>query len=453
MSRQRRILGACRSDFEIVSGPASIAGNTITLDGAAGTVVVRATQQGNADWLAAPPVDRSFAVVVPSTGGPMPTGYCSSTGSQPWQSWNQTVRFVGIDHDSQKEKYGDFTSLEAQVQRGSAYPIELVPAYSWEQFLNTWRVYIDWTRDGDFDDPGELALDVSATNQVVNGQIVVPSGASQGTTRMRVTMKRNSPAGACESFTFGEVQDYAVVISGDGGGEQQAQTIDFGVLPDRPVDSAPFDIAASASSGLPVAFEIVSGPGSISGATITLTGSLGTIVVRATQAGNGSWFPAPPVERSFAVVDDNNGGGPMPIGYCSSIGSQPWQSWNDVVRFIQIDHDSEKERYGDFTDQIAFAARASIHDLELVPAYSWEQFLNTWRVWVDWNRDGDWDDAGELVADVSPTNQPVTVTLTVPSNASAGTTRMRVTMKRNQPAGACESFTFGEVQDYAVEIQ
>ena len=260
-------------------------------------------------------------------------------------------------------------------------------------------------------------------------------------------------------FTFGEVQDYSVVISGDGGGEQQAQSIDFGSLPNRPADSGPFDIVATASSSLPLSFEIVSGPGSITattatGVTISLSGALGTIVVRATQSGNQNWLPALPIERAFDVIEpDNGGGGPMPTGYCSSLGSQPWQSWNDVVRFIQIDHDSEKERYGDFTDQIAFAARSSVHSLELIPAYSWERFLNTWRVWIDWNRDGDFDDAGELVADTAPSDQPVNQTVTVPANASVGTTRMRVTMKRNQSATPCESFTFGEVQDYAVEIQ
>ena len=46
----------------ILSGPASISGNEITLDGTAGTVEVEATQDGNESYEAATPVVRSFDV-------------------------------------------------------------------------------------------------------------------------------------------------------------------------------------------------------------------------------------------------------------------------------------------------------------------------------------------------------------------------------------------------------
>lgn len=48
--------------FSIVSGPATIAGNTITLDGVVGTVVVEASQAGNANYNAATSVTQSFEV-------------------------------------------------------------------------------------------------------------------------------------------------------------------------------------------------------------------------------------------------------------------------------------------------------------------------------------------------------------------------------------------------------
>ncbi len=445
-------------ELQVISGPATIAGDTITLTGEEGTVVVRANQFGNDDWLPAPQVDRSFAVTADGgTGGPMPTGYCSSIGNQPWQSWTQRVRFAGIDHTSLKEKYSDLSSVhQASVERGAAgLAIELTPGYSWERFLNTWRVWIDWNRDGDFDDAGELVVDVAPTNEVVTQNVAVPGNASLGTTRMRVTMKRNNPAGPCENFTFGEVQDYAVVTSGDGTGGPMAQAIDFPPLPDRVATAGPFNISASASSGLSVAFSIVSGPASIAGATVTLSGQEGTVVVRAEQGGNADWLPAPAVERSFEVLADGGTGGPMPTGYCSSEGSQPWQSWLERVVFAGIDHTSLKEKYSDWTaDHQATVTRGATGlTIELTPAYSWERFLNTWRVWIDWNRDGDWNDAQELVLDVPATNQVVAGQISVPAGASLGMTRMRVTMKRDAPAGACENFTFGEVQDYAVDIR
>ena len=49
----------------------------------------------------------------------------------------------------------------------------------------------------------------------VSGSFTVPSGATNGTTRMRVSMKYNAVPTSCETFTYGEVEDYTVnIISG-----------------------------------------------------------------------------------------------------------------------------------------------------------------------------------------------------------------------------------------------
>src|SRR5207244_6237981 len=75
------------------------------------------------------------------------------------------------------------------------------------------------------------------------------------------------------------------------------QSISFDPIPNKTQGDAAFSISASASSGLPVSFSIVSGPATISGNIITLTGA-GTVVVRATQAGNATYNPAPSVDRT-----------------------------------------------------------------------------------------------------------------------------------------------------------
>jgi sugar lactone lactonase YvrE len=59
-------------------------------------------------------------------------------------------------------------------------------------------------------------------------------------------------------------------------------------------------LVATASSGLPVAFSVVSGPASVSGSTLTLTGP-GAVVVAASQAGNGGYQVAAPVIASISV--------------------------------------------------------------------------------------------------------------------------------------------------------
>jgi alpha-tubulin suppressor-like RCC1 family protein len=79
------------------------------------------------------------------------------------------------------------------------------------------------------------------------------------------------------------------------------QTITFAALADREYPGPAFLLMATASSGLPVSFEVVSGPATVSGNILTPTGT-GTITVRAAQAGNATYQAAAPVERSFATM-------------------------------------------------------------------------------------------------------------------------------------------------------
>lgn len=80
-----------------------------------------------------------------------------------------------------------------------------------------------------------------------------------------------------------------------------SQSIIFPALKDRPyTPNDSFPIASLASSGLAVAYSIVSGPGTVEGNTLTITGA-GKIVIKATQDGDNTYDPAVPVERTFIV--------------------------------------------------------------------------------------------------------------------------------------------------------
>ena len=86
-----------------------------------------------------------------------------------------------------------------------------------------------------------------------------------------------------------------------------AQFIDFAEIPDQLVYNEPITLQATATSGLPVTFEVAEGPATLNGNILTLTGEEGTVRVRAIQAGDGTqWQPAPTVTRTFYVVDPDN---------------------------------------------------------------------------------------------------------------------------------------------------
>ena len=93
--------------------------------------------------------------------------------------------------------------------------------------------------------------------------------------------------------------DGKVTLSTDVGGGKANQTITFPSPGRHAYGDAPFALSATASSGLPVTYA-TSGPCSVSGSTMTITG-FGRCSVTASQGGNASFHPALPVTR--LIVD------------------------------------------------------------------------------------------------------------------------------------------------------
>jgi hypothetical protein len=80
-----------------------------------------------------------------------------------------------------------------------------------------------------------------------------------------------------------------------------SQTITF-TAPTSPVTYgvSPITLSASSTSGLAVTFSVVSGPATVSGSTLTITG-VGTVVIAANQAGNTNYSAATLVTQSIVV--------------------------------------------------------------------------------------------------------------------------------------------------------
>lgn len=76
------------------------------------------------------------------------------------------------------------------------------------------------------------------------------------------------------------------------------------------------------------------------------------------------------------------------------------------------------------------------------------------RVWVDFNRDGDFTDAGEnVLTKLTSNNTSATGTFTIPANADPGETRMRIrSVYSTTSFNSCGSANYGEVEDYKFVI-
>lgn len=81
------------------------------------------------------------------------------------------------------------------------------------------------------------------------------------------------------------------------------QAISFPQIPNHLTIDEPFEIHATATSGLEVFFEVIAGPATVDGNIVTLDGTPGEVQIRATQPGNDDWDPATPVINTFQVID------------------------------------------------------------------------------------------------------------------------------------------------------
>ncbi len=81
------------------------------------------------------------------------------------------------------------------------------------------------------------------------------------------------------------------------------QTITFPEIPGQNTGASAITLGATASSGLPVSYSVVSPSGivTLGGSTLSFTTSAGSVTIRASQAGDSTYDPAPDVLRSFVV--------------------------------------------------------------------------------------------------------------------------------------------------------
>ena len=153
-------------------------------------------------------------------GTPPPTStYCNSKGEDVSDEYIQRVKIGSINKASGSGNgYSDFTSISTDLSKGSSVTITITPKWTGTTYNEAYAVWIDYNQDGDFIDSGEKVWSKAASKTTpVSGTFTIPSGADIGNTRMRVSMKYNGIPTSCETFQYGEVEDYTVNIINGGG--------------------------------------------------------------------------------------------------------------------------------------------------------------------------------------------------------------------------------------------
>jgi len=136
--------------------------------------------------------------------------------------------------------------------------------------------------------------------------------------------------------------------------------------------------------------------------------------------------------------------------YCPASGG--CDEYISNVTFGDIDNSSSCDGYGDYTDQSTIVNLGESYDITVENGNVYD--TDDLGVWIDWNQDDDFEDAGEnVVCEVSNGGQG-TYSITVPDGAIPGQTTMRIRIKYfdSDCGDPCGTTSYGEVEDYSIFV-
>ena len=148
----------------------------------------------------------------------------------------------------------------------------------------------------------------------------------------------------------------------------------------------------------------------------------------------------------------DGGNDPAPLDYCDSQGSNSNYEWIDLVELNNMSNPSGNDGgYADNTDKVANLPYGG-NTLYVSAGFSGSSYREYWSIWIDYNQDGTFSSSEEVVSGSSSSSARLSANFTVPTSALAGNTTMRVQMKYRSDGNPCETFSYGEVEDYTVTI-
>jgi hypothetical protein len=287
--------------YTVVSGPATIAGSTVTLTGA-GTVVLQASQGPSANYVAATQ-NATFTVAtatptilftVPNhVYGDAPftvTAFSKSSGaftytvvSGPATIAGSTVTLTGAGTVVLEASQAADANYVAATQNATFTVTAITPAIL---FTVPNHTYGDapFTVSATSNSTGAFTYSVLSGPATIAGSTVTLTGV--GTVELQASEAASGNYGATTKNTTFTV----AAIS---------PTISFTVA-NHTYGDAPFTVSATSNSTGAFAYTVVSGPATIAGSTVTLTG-VGTVVLSASQVASGN-YTAATANTSFTVA-------------------------------------------------------------------------------------------------------------------------------------------------------
>ncbi|MFN5324919.1 MAG: GEVED domain-containing protein, partial [Bacteroidota bacterium] len=371
-------------------------------------------------------------------------------------------------------QYSNFTTsvTPPSLAQGTVVSASVTMTSCGGQYSNKSRMWIDFNQSGTYD-ASELVLDgpVTTGNHTATATVTIPANALPGLTGMRVVNVESSTVNACGTYTWGETEDYLVNI-----------------------------IAGNACSGIPNPGNTITSLSSIcTGASVSLslqntpTTTGNSYQWQSGPTANGPWTnfgtdqptaSAAPTTATWyqcVVTCSGQSGTSTPVQvninppyvcYCASGATTTFDEEIFNVTFGSLNNSSTcgvaapgpgsiAGRYSNFTTTVAapIIFQGGTVPLSLTLGYCGTfAYSNSAKVFIDYNRDGDFLDANELVytkpfGTVTLPSQVFTSNITVPITAGTGLTGLRVVFVESSVVNPCGTFSYGETEDYLIDLQ
>ena len=289
--------------FSVLSGPATVSGNTVTVNGA-GTVVLQASQAASGSYTAAT-VTTSFIVLtnvptlafVPIPGQPLSNAIITlsatsnSTGAITYTVMSGPASISGTSLTM--TGVGKITLSATQAARTPYAAGSATTSFTVTSELT--NLTLAGVPDKTFGDapftvsatslsPAPIVYSVTSGKASASGNTVTLSGSG--------TVILAAKQAATGNFAAGSTTTTFNVAPGDPG-------LIFTPIPDASVGQMAFVVTASSPSFGAITYAVLSGPATVYGHKVTVT-DIGTVVLQATQAASGS-YTAGTATTSFNV--------------------------------------------------------------------------------------------------------------------------------------------------------
>jgi hypothetical protein len=397
--------------------------------------------------------DTSAAVFVGQTAC-----YCTVTSDCSAGDRIDTVIFAGINNYSTcgANGYTFYPSPVANVLQGVSFPISVYVTDGGQESVGVW---IDYNQNGTFETSEFTDLGTQPAGDVFfTGSISIPGNALLGTTRMRIRDKFGSTvitsADPCLSYTYGETEDYLVNIAAGNNctGNPSAGNTVASANPVCSTGNLSLSISGvNSGSGITyqwissangTSYTYINGANSPTYSTNQLAATYYRNIVTCTSSGLSDTSVALLVGQTqcyCTVTSDCNSGDRI-----------------DTVLFAGINNYTTCGANG-YTLYNSPSANVQQGVAYPISVYVTDGGQESVGVWIDYNQNGTFETSEFTDLGTQPAGDVFfTGSITIPNNALLGTTRMRIRDKFGSTvitnADACLSYTYGETEDYLVNI-